>query len=172
MNPGESDPPPSASDTTVRQPGQGDRVAVDVATDGVRVPLSRRRVAWLTREVLRSEGVADALVSVTFLGADEIARLNEEHLAHEGPTDIISFALDRPVDGAPVIGDIYICPAVVREQARDHRRPVREEFTRVVVHGALHILGYEHPEGEERTNSPMWLLQERLVSRLLPLPDE
>ena len=172
MNPGESDPPPSGSTSTIPLPARHDRVAVDVETDGVRIPLSRRRVAWLAREVLRSERVADALVSITFLDGPAIARINEEHLGHEGPTDIISFALDRPVAGAPVVGDIYICPEVVREQARDHRRPIREEFTRVVIHGALHILGHEHPEGEGRTDSPMWLLQERLVSRLLPLPDE
>lgn len=171
MSRGESDPPPPASSASGAPAAAGGGVAVDVEADGVRVPLSRRRVAWLVMQVLTSEKVRHALVSVTFVGTDAIARLNREHLGHRGPTDVISFALARPVEGAPVVGDIYICPDVVRQQAREHRRPIREELTRVVIHGSLHILGHEHPEGEGRTTSPMWLLQERLVDRLLPSPD-
>lgn len=145
---------------------------MDVATEGVRIPLSRRRVAWLAREVLRTEGVSDALVSVTFVDGEAIERLNQEHLGHEGPTDVISFALDRPVPESPVVGDIYICPDVVRAQAAGHRRPVREELTRVVIHGVLHVMGHVHPEDEGRTGSAMWLRQERLVDRLIATPDE
>jgi len=64
------------------------------------------------------------------------------------------------------VGDVYICPAVAREHARALRIPPREELIRLVVHGTLHALGYEHPEGEGRTRSAMWRRQERYVEAL------
>lgn len=141
-------------------------LVVDVATDGVRVPLARERVAELARGVLRSERVRDALLSVAFVSDRAIAALNRRHLGHAGPTDVISFGFDRAGDG-PVVGDIYIAPAVARRNAERHGRPMREELARLVVHGTLHVLGYDHPEHEDRTHSAMWRRQERLLGRLL-----
>lgn len=146
-------------------------LAVDVATDGVRVALSRDRVAAIAREVLRAERVRNAMLSITFLDEPSIARLNWQHLRHRGPTDVISFGLSREAVGAPVVGDVYISPGVVREHARLHGVPVREELTRVVVHGVLHVLGHDHPEDDSRSKSPMWRRQESLVRRLLASPN-
>ena len=140
-------------------------VGVDVSAEGVRVALSRARVADLVRGVLKAERVKHALVSVTFLDERAIARLNREHLGHRGATDVISFALPGP-EGGPVIGDVYIAPAVVSANARAHGRGAREELARVVVHGTLHVLGHDHPVDESRTASPMWRRQEQLLRRL------
>jgi probable rRNA maturation factor len=140
-------------------------LAVDVAAEGVRVPIARARVAELVRGVLRAERVRHAMISVAFLDDRDIARLNWRHLRHRGPTDVISFGLTGAPDG-PVVGDIYIAPGVVRANAHANGRPVREELARVVVHGVLHVLGHDHPEGEERLASPMWRRQERLLTRL------
>lgn len=139
-------------------------IQVDVAAQGTRVALGREAVAELARRVLRAEGVRVAAVSITFVDADEMGRLNWRHLKHRGPTDVITFAL-APVPGAPVTGDVYICPAVAREHAAAHGVGVREETARLVVHAMLHVLGREHPEDASRTQSPMWLAQERYVRR-------
>ena len=98
-----------------------------------------------------------------------IARLNREHLGHRGATDVISFGFSDPTGSGAVVGDVYICPEIAAENARRHGAGVREELARLVVHGTLHVLGYEHPEGEERTEAPMWTRQERLLGRLLPI---
>ncbi len=148
-----------------------ERLSVDVSTDGVRIALSRERVGAIARTVLRAERVRDALLSITFVDERSIASLNWKHLRHRGPTDVISFGLTRDAAEAPVVGDIYIAPAVVREHARQNGVPGRAELTRVVVHGVLHVLGYEHPEEDERVNSPMWRRQEVLVRRLLASPN-
>jgi probable rRNA maturation factor len=55
---------------------------------------------------------------------------------------------------------------VAEREARRRGIPVREELIRLVVHGTLHVLGHDHPEGEGRTVSPMWRRQERYVSAL------
>ena len=141
-------------------------VTVDVTTDGERVPLSRSRVDGIARAVLRAERVRDALISITFVSAPRIAAMNRKHLDHRGPTDVISFGFSRPSRRDPVVGDIYIAPAVGRRNAKRAGVAIREEITRLVVHGVLHVLGHEHPEGEARLSSAMWRRQEKLVARL------
>ena len=140
---------------------------VDVTTNGVRSALGRAAVVDIARSTLRAEGVRHALLSITFLEKRAMARLNREHLRHSGATDVISFGFRRGTDTDPVVGDIYIAPDVARENARDAKVPVREEIARLVVHGTLHVLGYDHPMGEDRESSAMWRRQERIIRRVL-----
>ncbi len=138
-------------------------IEVEVNSPAGRAPLGRARVAALARLVCAGERVRAARFTVTWLAPRAMARLNREHLGHAGATDIITFELREP-DGTPV-GDLYICPDVARANARAWGVPVREEYARLVIHGLLHALGHEHPEGEARTASPMWRAQERYVAR-------
>jgi rRNA maturation RNase YbeY len=141
-------------------------VAVDVATEGVRIPIARARVATLAEGVLRREGVRDALLSIAFVTDRRISALNRKHLGHAGPTDVISFGF-APVDRARVVvGDVYIAPGVARRNAQMHGSGVREELSRLVVHGVLHVVGHDHPDGEPRYASPMWRRQEQLLRSL------
>jgi probable rRNA maturation factor len=142
-------------------------IAIHVSADGVRVPLARDRVVRIARRVLAAEGVRDAMLSITFLGARAMAALNRKHLGHRGATDVISFGFSESSRAGPVIGDIYIAPEVARVNARRHASGTREELARLVVHGVLHVLGYEHADGQTRDASPMWRRQERLLARLL-----
>ena len=133
---------------------------------GGRSPLPATLVRRLVTAVLRAERATPrvAAVSVTFLGPARMRALNRAHLRHDRPTDVISFALPAP-DGR-LVGDIYICAAEGRRQAREAGVPPREELIRLVIHGALHLLGHDHPAGAARFRSAMWRKQERLVRRL------
>ena len=113
--------------------------------------------------VLAEEGLAAAELSLTLLDDDAMAELNRVWLGHEGPTDVISFPLWE--EGEPPTGDVYIGWEAAMRQAAENGCPVDEEVTRLAVHGILHVLGYDHPEGEARTASEMWTLQERIVAR-------
>jgi probable rRNA maturation factor len=136
-------------------------LSVAVATEAVRIPLSRSRVAEIARATLRAERVRDAMISIAFVTRAQIARLNRRYLGHSGPTDVISFAF-----GDPLVGDVYICPDAARRSARELGISVREELTRLVIHGVLHVTGHDHPD-DARSASPMWKRQERLVRRAL-----
>ena len=142
------------------------RLAVDVSASGMRVPLSRARVVAAARAALRSQHVGAALVSITFVSAPRMAALNRTHLGRQGATDVIAFGFRRAVPTDPVIGDIYIAPHAAARSARALGIGVREELTRLVVHGTLHVLGLDHPADDTRDTSPMWKVQERLVRRL------
>jgi probable rRNA maturation factor len=142
-------------------------LSVDVALDGVRSPLSRARVADLARRVLRAEGIRDALLSVALVSTPRMRVLNRKHLGRSGATDVIAFGFERIAGKGPVVGDVYVAPDVARASARENGVSVREELARLVVHGTLHVVGYDHPEDDARTRSAMWRRQERLVARLM-----
>jgi rRNA maturation RNase YbeY len=108
-------------------------------------------------------GVADAEISLTLLDDHGIRDLNLRYLGKDRPTDVIAFALGRePV----LIGDIYLGAEQAARQASELGVPLAEELVRLAVHGTLHVLGHDHPEGEDREASPMFRLQEDLVRRI------
>jgi probable rRNA maturation factor len=139
-------------------------LAVAVTRDGVRSAVSAARLADAARVTLRAERVRHAMVAITLVTPRAIAALGARHLGHRGPTDVISFGFARE-RGGPVVADIYIAPAVARENARRVGVGVHEELVRLVVHGVLHALGHDHPAGDARMRSPMWRRQEALVRR-------
>ena len=97
----------------------------------------------LARHALAQEGVAEAELGIAFVGPDEIRALKSEHLGIDEATDVLSFpidGLDELPNGVPrALGDVVICPQVV---AADWRWPL--------VHGILHLLGFEHGDAMER----------------------
>jgi probable rRNA maturation factor len=129
--------------------------------------VSRPRVRESAIGALKAERVKDAMLSITFVGRAAISELNRRYLGHHGPTDVISFGLGRPGKRGAVIGDIYICPEIARDNAKRQGVPAGEEILRLVVHGTLHVLGYDHPAGASRTTSKMWRRQERILARVL-----
>ncbi|MFL5402872.1 MAG: rRNA maturation RNase YbeY [Gemmatimonadales bacterium] len=135
----------------------------EVVVNGRRLPLPRAVVRRAVLAVLAGER-RDALVSITFLGPAAMRRLNAQHKGHDRPTDVLTFAMKAPA--GPTIGDVYICSSVARQEARTRGISAREELIRLVVHGTLHALGREHPEGAGRTRSAMWRRQERYVEAL------
>ncbi len=139
--------------------------SVAVQSEGVRSPVALSRLTTAGALVLKAEKVGAALLSITLVSRRRIAAMNRKHLGHAGPTDVISFGFRDPV-GA-VIGDVYICPEIASANAKLHGVPVREELMRLVVHGTLHVLGHDHPDGDQRMRSPMWKRQERLLSRAI-----
>jgi probable rRNA maturation factor len=96
----------------------------------------------LAREVLAAEGVLDGELGLAFVGADEMRALKRDHLGIDEPTDVLSFPIDGK-DDLPdgitrALGDIVLCPQVVGD-----------EWRQPLVHGLLHLLGYDH--GAEMT---------------------
>jgi probable rRNA maturation factor len=104
---------------------------------------------------------AGSHIDITLLSAAAMRRANRRATGRRGLTDVIAYALPQP-DGR-MVGDVYICPTA----AAPNGVALNDELVRLAVHGTLHVLGYDHPEGPGRTRSRMWQLQERYVTRLL-----
>jgi probable rRNA maturation factor len=143
-----------------------DDLDVEVSVgEGAAPPVEPDRIEAAVRHVLRAEGVQAAEISVALVRDDEIAALNQQYLQHEGPTDVISFHLHG--DGEPPLGDVYVGMDQAARQAAGFGASVAEEVLRLAVHGTLHVLGYAHPEGEDRAGSPMFMRQEALLKEFL-----
>jgi len=104
------------------------------------------------RAALAAAGVEDGHLAIALVEADEIRRLNREHRAKDAPTDVLSFPVDEagPAAGPRELGDVVICP--------EHT----EDLTEAVVHGVLHLCGYDH----ETDDGEMLALQGRVMERL------
>ena len=121
-------------------------IRVTVHNAHPRLFLPQRGPSRLVREVFRREGHASGVVSVVMTDDREIRRINRRFLGHDRPTDVISFPLG---EGGAVEGEIYINIDKASRQARSYRVSLGNEITRLVVHGTLHLLGYD-----DRTAAP------------------
>ena len=145
-------------------------------------PVTAAAAARLVRAVLRAEGVARATISLALVGRRRIRALNRRHLGRDRDTDVIAFCLEAGTGarghpnsgrggtwarghGYAVVGDVYVCVPVGAAQARRFDASPAEEIRRLVVHGVLHVLGYDHPSDGRRTTGPMWRRQEQLLAR-------
>ncbi len=119
--------------------------------------------------VLRAEGVRAGEVSIVLVGDEEIAELNQRYLGQPVPTDVLAFPMvgegEGPGEGP--MGEVYIGVEQAVRQAEAMGVSVEEELVRLGVHGTLHVLGHEHPEGRGREASAMWVLQETLVAEVM-----
>jgi len=130
---------------------------------GVAAPVSGAAARAAVRTVLAGERAGPAVISLTYLSAQRMRALNRRTFRRDRATDVIAFGMrhDRRT-----VGDIYVCPSVAAAAARAHGVTLREEVTRLLVHGALHVVGHDHPAGGTRVRSAMWRRQEAYVRRL------
>jgi probable rRNA maturation factor len=130
-----------------------------------RVPDALRRAVRL---VLRGERAGPATMTVTQLSSQRMRAINRRAFGRDRATDVIAFGMRH--DGR-LIGDVYVCPAVAERSARALGVSLRSEMVRLAVHGTLHALGYDHPNGAgARLRSAMWRRQERYVSAVVEGP--
>jgi probable rRNA maturation factor len=133
---------------------------VVVSATGVDRGLGARTARRAVTAVLDGEGAGPASVSVTFLSSQRMRALNRRTFRRDRATDVIAYGMPH---AGRLVADVYVCPAAARRAAAARGIPEREELVRLVVHGTLHALGYDHPDGHDRTESTMWTRQERYV---------
>jgi len=116
--------------------------------------LNREAIIELARSVLEEEGRSRGELDIVFCGDGRISELNETWLGREGPTDVIAFDLSEDPDRTDdVEGELYIDIAQAERQAPEFGATLDEEVRRLVIHGILHLVGYDDihsPEEAER----------------------
>lgn len=154
-------------------------IEVDVLTNPEIDQATLARLSLLARNavdaVLRLEGYKgdDAEVSVLFTGDAFIAELNKQYRDVEGPTDVLSFSMmdaedevdTTKVAGIPdVLGDVVISLETAGRHAQAAGKTLDQEVALLLVHGALHLLGYDHDEPEKE--AVMWRRQDEVLKQL------
>ncbi|UCD22968.1 MAG: rRNA maturation RNase YbeY [Gemmatimonadota bacterium] len=132
-------------------------------------PLSEAEVRTAVGLVLDGEQVESADISMAFLAGQRMRALNRRTFGLDCSTDVIAFGLPHP---GRIVGDVYVCPSTAQRTAKELGISEQEEVIRLIIHGLLHVLGYDHPEGRDRKVSTMWRLQERYVLEFVRGGDE
>ncbi len=158
------DTPRGRTSRGARRPHGLPKIQIHVARDGGRGGIGVASVGRIARAVLLAEGAHAFDLSVTLVSDAKMRELNARFLRRRYLTDVIAFPLTGGAGRAA--GDIYISPGAARASARLLGVSIGNEMTRLVVHGVLHALGHDHPDGAARIDSAMWRRQERLVGRV------
>jgi probable rRNA maturation factor len=142
----------------------GSHPAVLISNRGS-TPVDEEGLTVLAVQTLAAEGLTDAIeLSVSFVDEAEMTGLHVRYMHEEGPTDVLSFPLDEVDDrGVRLLGDVIVAPSVA---ARNNPSDPAGEIRLLVVHGILHVLGYDHEEDADRTE--MWARQERYSGVRVP----
>lgn len=159
-------PSPRAATATVADPAAPPVVLAADERDIDRTPVDLDALASLLSRVLDAEGApAGVEASLRLVDPDEIAALKAEHLGGDGaPTDVVSFPIDGVAPDAELVGDVVLCPTVAAAQAPGHAGTVEDELALLVVHGGLHLAGWDHASEPERVR--MWDRERVLMATL------
>ena len=134
-------------------------ISVDQGFYGCPTP---RWLEGIARQVLEAQGVgAEAEVGLLIATQERIRELNRDYLGEDEPTDVLAFSAREegtdlpfihPPDGLLHLGEVIIAYPQAVIQADEHRQPVKKELAILIIHGLLHLLGYDHdePESERR----------------------
>ncbi|MHB1949504.1 MAG: rRNA maturation RNase YbeY [Gammaproteobacteria bacterium] len=126
------------------------QIIVQRAVRNNSIPSTAQFKRW-AKAVLQ-EKVANAEVTIRIVDIDEITELNSTYRKKDKPTNVLSFPFEMPEGVAmdtPILGDVVICAQVIEEEAHKQHKPLTAHWAHMVVHGMLHLLGYNHEENEE-----------------------
>lgn len=143
-------------------------VAVRFGTRRPWVPASRRLIEWATAAA--GSRARPRELAIRIVSSAESRRLNRDYRGKDRPTNVLSFAGGASLPGAPVapLGDLAICAAVVAREARAQRKALAAHWAHMVVHGTLHLLGYDHEHAQDALRMER---RERAVLARLGFPD-
>lgn len=142
-------------------------IKVTVANPQEAVVIERARMRQIVQAVLEGEDELDAEISLAFVDNPTIHRLNNRYLQHDEPTDVLSFPLSEP--GARKLqGELVIGAEVAKAQADERGHSVDAELALYVIHGLLHLCGYDDHDPKDADSMGE---REKHYLRLLDLPD-
>ncbi len=119
---------------------------------------------WISAALLNQE-FEDAEVSVYIVDEDEGKELNAQYRGKDYPTNVLSFPADIAEEvGVPLLGDLVVCAPVVEREAQEQGKTLHAHWAHMLIHGTLHLLGYDHIEDDEA--DAMETLETQIVTGL------
>lgn len=129
------------------------QLQVDIANLQQHITVNSRRLRSALRRVFADAGICRGGVSLALVDNDTISKLNQKYLGRRGPTDVLAFRLDEEEDAPgppPLWGEIVVSAEEAKLCAHQRRARVEAELMLYVVHGGLHLLGFDHTRAAER----------------------
>ena len=131
-----------------------------------RVTFDQARLDRQARAVLSDVGEASAELGILFVGDQRMRTLNRQYRGKDRTTDVLAFAMrEAPHSSSAVLGDVVIAVPTAVRQAKEGHRSLDEELTVLLVHGILHLCGYDHERSEKEARRMQ--RRERMILRSL-----
>lgn len=140
---------------------------ISIANPQEAVEIDRGRMREVARAVLQGEDIADYEISLAFVDNETIHRLNMRYLKHDEPTDVLSFPLSDP-GAKKLAGELVIGTEVAKAEAAERGHDVHAELALYVIHGLLHLCGYDDQTDEGAAEMRR---REKHYLQALELPD-
>lgn len=124
-------------------------VDLDVQREVNALPKDEDLLRWVS-EILMTENKSDTELTIRFVSEEEISDLNETYRNKKGSTNVLSFPFEAPDEvELNLLGDLVICTDVVKKEATQQHKEEIAHWAHMVVHGTLHLLGYDHQTDEQ-----------------------
>ncbi|MYL23819.1 rRNA maturation RNase YbeY [Vreelandella massiliensis] len=121
-----------------------------VAIEAEELPGESELVDWVSRVLAHHPEESRHEVTVRLVEVSESQALNRDYRGKDKPTNVLSFPFDAPPEvPLPLLGDLVICHAIVVAEAQHQAKPLAQHYAHMVVHGTLHLLGYDHIDDDE-----------------------
>lgn len=118
------------------------------------LPSEQEFTAWV-QATLATQGISTAELTIRLVDKAESQALNRDYRQKDAPTNVLSFALDidLPLEVSflevPLLGDLVVCTPLVAEEAQQQNKPLVHHWAHLIIHGTLHLMGYDHITDEE-----------------------
>ncbi|NKF49581.1 rRNA maturation RNase YbeY [Shewanella sp. WXL01] len=134
---------------------------LQVATDATNIPSQQDFELWATTAI--GNAMTQAELTIRLVDSDESQSLNRNYRGKDKPTNVLSFPFEAPPEvELPLLGDLIICVSVVEQEAKAQNKSLQAHWAHMVIHGCLHLLGYDHiidAEAEEMEALETQLIQ-------------
>ncbi len=150
-------------------------MAISIQNQQKKVKIDLRRVRQLVRRLLRAVECADKEISLLFVDDEKITEINQRYLERNYPTNVISFSfLEGEFSGVnpDLLGDIVISADTALRDAESGGLPLEDELDFLIIHGLLHILGYDHEKKNDEERERMQKKEQELFFLLHDYPLE
>jgi probable rRNA maturation factor len=141
-------------------------IRVSILNEYGKVDIPERKIKEIIKFVLREMEKENSELSLVLCNNDYIHFYNKEYRNKDYPTDVLSFVDGERMGKITYLGDIIISIDKVKSQSEEYGVSFEEEFSRLLVHGILHLLGYDHETSEE-DEKVMMSIQDKLVDEVL-----
>lgn len=136
---------------------------LQIATDdNQNLPTEEQIIQWLN--VILPQFMDNAEITIRIVDDQESQQLNNTYRHKDKPTNVLSFPFESPIEiEVPLLGDLIICKQVVESEAKEQHKSLTSHWAHMIVHGCLHLLGYDHildEEAEEMENIEIDIMQQ------------
>lgn len=140
------------------------QIDIESNSQSTLIPSLTELERWISA-ALQSQALEGAEVSVYIVDEDEGQELNAQYRGKDYPTNVLSFPADIAEEvGVPLLGDLVVCAPVVEHEAQEQGKTLQAHWAHMLVHGTLHLLGFDHIEDDEA--EAMEALETQIVTGL------